>query len=108
MNKKKILRIIAYVVIVVALVLLKFTTILNIPCVIHERTGIDCPTCGFTRAVTSILNFNFVDAFNYNTFFTVVIFPVFTFLFVQDVIYIVLSIINKKEYKSYVEIILGD
>lgn len=108
MNKKKILRIIAYIVVIVALILLKFTTLLNIPCVIHTKTGLDCPTCGFTRAVTSILNFNFLDAINYNAFLTVVIFPIFTFLFIQDVLYITLGIIKKKEYKSYIEIIFGD
>ena len=110
MNNKKtgiILRIILYIIIIVALIILRYTNILNFGCYVYNTTGIQCPTCGFTRALLSILDFDILSAIEYNAFFTLVFFPVFLFLSVQDIIYIVLNLIKNKNYVSYVEIIFG-
>lgn len=108
-NKKTgtILRIILYIIIIIALILLKYTNILNFKCYINNLTGIKCPTCGFTRAVTSILNLDIKQSIESNAFFTLVFFPIFLFLSIQDIIYITINLIKKKNYVSYVEIIFG-
>lgn len=41
-------------------------THLTIPCPLHAMTGWYCPGCGITRAVLSVLNLDFVQAFRFN------------------------------------------
>ena len=41
-----------------------------------------CPSCGVTRAFSSIMHFNYVDAFNFNPIFTTSFGPIFIFLFI--------------------------
>ena len=109
-NKKTgmILRIILYAIIIVALIILRYTNILNFGCYIYNTTGIQGPTCGFTRALLAILDLDILSAVKYNSFFTLVFFPVFLFLSIQDIIYISINFIKDKNYKSYVEIIFGE
>ena len=108
-NKKtgKILRIILYVIIILAIFILKYTNILNVGCYIYDTTGIQCPTCGFTRALMSLTNLDIISAIEYNAFFTLIFFPIFLFLSIQDIIYILINFIKNKDYKSYVDIIFG-
>ncbi len=37
-----------------------------LPCLFNKITGFLCPGCGMTRAVNSILHFNFKEAWRYN------------------------------------------
>lgn len=37
---------------------------------IHKKTVIHCPSCGLTRAVYSLMHFDFASAFYYHAFFT--------------------------------------
>lgn len=37
-------------------------------CPFHLLTGLECPSCGFQRAVYSLLHLRFADAFRYNPF----------------------------------------
>ena len=39
---------------------------LAIPCAFHSITGLKCPGCGVTRMCLSLMNFDFLSAFNYN------------------------------------------
>jgi len=59
-------------------------------------------TCGVTRALEAIMSFNISLAIERNAYVTLVLFPIFTILFIDDVI----SMILKK--RSFVEIILGE
>jgi len=54
-----------------ALIFIKY---IPIPCIFYEITGWKCPGCGMTRAVFSILHFNFKEAFYYNPFCYLLIF----------------------------------
>ena len=38
------------------------------PCLFHIATGLDCPGCGMSRALFSLMHFDFTDAFRYNMF----------------------------------------
>ncbi len=38
----------------------------GIPCLVKSITGLNCPTCGITRQIISILHFDFKNAREYN------------------------------------------
>ena len=104
-KRRKILkkiRIIVYIIIIISLLILKFTDIINWKCYINEHFGVLCPSCGITRAIKAIVNFDFALALKNNAYCTLVLFPIFVILFIDDI----LSMIFKK--KSFVEIILGE
>ena len=98
----KTIRIITYLLIITSLLLLRFTNIIRVNCYVHDNIGILCPTCGITRAMRAITNFDFKNAVEQNAYGTVVLFPTFIILFVDDVI----CMLFKK--KSLIEIILGE
>ena len=42
----------------------------GIPCVFYQATGFYCSGCGSSRALRSVLHFDFYQAFRYNAIFT--------------------------------------
>lgn len=72
-------------------------------CLIRNATGILCPTCGVTRAFSSIMHFNFIDAYNFNPIFTLMICPICVSVFIQDAYIIIKDIIKRKETYSIIE-----
>ncbi len=98
----KYVRIACYAMLVIVLLLLKYTDSLFFTCFINEHTGLLCPTCGITRATIHLLNFDFATAISYNAYFTLVLVPIFAILLIDDIICIIL---NKR---SFVDIIFGD
>lgn len=103
MKNLKYIRIIIYIVILVLLCILKFTNRSNFgECYINKNFGLLCPSCGITRATESLLNFNFSLAMTYNSFYTLVLLPVFLIFLIDDIT----CMITKK--RSFVDIILGE
>lgn len=49
---------------ILAIVLQKFN--IGIPCIFHQVTGLYCPGCGTTRAITSLIRLQPYQAFRYN------------------------------------------
>ena len=98
----KIIRIITYITLIISLAILKYTNLLNFTCYINDHFGVLCPSCGITRAIRAIINFDFILAMKNNAYCTLVLFPTFLILFIDDAI----CMIFKK--KSLVEIILGE
>ena len=98
----KYIRIVVYIVILISVILLKYTDLINVRCFVNDNFGILCPTCGITRAMKGIVSFNFSYAINKNAYCTLVLFPIFMILLIDDII----SMILKK--KSFVDIILGE
>lgn len=45
----------------------------GIPCMFHQITGLYCSGCGASRALRSILHFDFYRALRYNAIFTVLL-----------------------------------
>lgn len=62
------------------------------PCLFEKFTGFFAASCGITRASHSLAHFNFVQAFYYNRFFTVL----FPFVFYAVLAYIINSLTQKK------------
>ena len=106
MDKKnffKYTRVVLYVILIVVFILLKYTDIINFgPCYIKENLGLLCPSCGITRATKALLNFEFTSAIEYNSYYTLLLFPTLLILFLDDIICIIL----KK--RSLVDIIFGN
>ena len=63
LDKSKILFILCFAVIITVMYLIQFG------CVFQRLFGIICPGCGMTRAVLSILRFDFMSAFEYHGMF---------------------------------------
>ena len=102
-NLFKCMRIALYTGLFLALFLLVYTDIINLgSCYIYDTLGILCPACGITRATQAIFNFNFLLAIEYNAYYTLVLFPIFMTLLIDDIICI---IFNKK---SFVDIIFDE
>jgi len=64
---------------------------IGIPCVFFELTGIYCPGCGATRAITSLIKLNFYQALRYNMLIII--------LLVFSIIYYAYKYILKSEKK---------
>ncbi len=43
----------------------------GIPCIFYQSTGLYCSGCGSSRALRSILHFDFYQALRYNAIFTI-------------------------------------
>ena len=52
----------------------------GIPCMFHQITGFYCSGCGASRALRSILHFDFYQALRYNAIFTLCL-PLFAIYF---------------------------
>lgn len=80
MNKKPVSKVMLFCGIVMALILITFLyAYLNVkynfgmPCAINKIFGIYCSGCGLTRAVGSMLELDFYQAFRYNAFSLILI-----------------------------------
>ena len=71
--KKRILKVISIVVVLLFILLgyyfLNYHFGFSIPCFFYELTGFYCPTCGITRMLFALLNFDFIKAFNYKNIY---------------------------------------
>ena len=48
---------------------------IGIPCIFKLITGLDCPGCGITRCLFSLINFDLKSAFYYNSLVTILLIP---------------------------------
>lgn len=71
-------------------------TNIGIPCLFHEATGLYCPGCGITRALSSALNLDFEEAFRYNSL-----------LFLLAPMYVAYTAANKKKWNLFSRLIMA-
>lgn len=81
---------------------LKSTTSTSL-CSSYKFLNIICGTCGVTRSFSSLMHGKLALAFNYNEVFVLAIFPVFTLLFIEDIITTTIRIIKKTNKLSLLE-----
>lgn len=100
------IRIILYFILFVSFIIIPTSYFINNTiCHFHNITGYLCPTCGVTRAFSSILHFNIINAFSYHPLFTILVFPISLFVIIQDTFSIIKREINKENIYSLLEAI---
>lgn len=100
----RIIRIIIYLALFITFAIIPTTKFIGHSiCLIKIYTGYDCPTCGVTRAFSSIMHLKFIDAYHFNSAFTLVIFPIVLFIIINDIINMLIEWIARKETCSYLE-----
>ena len=55
----------------------KISSIIEVPCLFKSMLGCECPGCGITRGIKSILNLNIDTSFNYHNLSFIVLFIIF-------------------------------
>lgn len=69
-------RIINFIILFVLILFLIVVNYLKIDCIFNNFIGINCPSCGMTRAFSHIISFEFIDAFLSN----ILSIPLFIFI----------------------------
>lgn len=64
-------------------------------CYFHEKTGLLCPSCGGTRCVKELINFNIIGALKMNAFYTLTI----IYLLILNTVYIINTILKTNRFK---------
>ena len=95
------------IIVVIIMAILLISGKIAIACVLYEVTGLYCPGCGITRAILSLMEGEFYQAFRYNPIIfidvpLIIITSIIDFIFknnkkvrkVTNVIYIMLLIIT--------------
>lgn len=72
-------------------------------CPIANKFNLLCPSCGVTRAFSSIMHFKFKNAYLFNPVFTVAVAPICIFLFLDDSIRTIVQLFTKKYQYSILE-----
>ena len=72
---KKIIKYSIIAILLIIYLILSHKYNIYIPCPIHFLTGYNCPGCGLTRMLFSILKLDFYQAFRYNPFLFILLFP---------------------------------
>lgn len=65
------------------------------PCYIFQKTGLLCPSCGGTRCIKELLNFNIVEALKMNAFYTITI----LYLLVLNIVYVLNTVLKTNRLK---------
>lgn len=75
-------------------------------CTFKRVFGLDCFTCGLTRAFMNFFRFNFTKAFNFNPLIVIVM-PLFLFIVIDDVYSLIYYLKTKKFRPSFVGFYFG-
>ncbi|MDD3726535.1 MAG: DUF2752 domain-containing protein [Candidatus Ratteibacteria bacterium] len=77
--------IVLYIVFPVVLFFIPLSSLYNLPsiCLYKNLFGIECPGCGMTRAVLSIIHLKFSEALTYNRL-VIVVFPLMAYMFFKN------------------------
>ena len=78
----------------------------GIPCLFKLITGYDCPGCGITRCLFSLINLDIKMAFNYNALVTILIVPFIIYYCYMNYCYIFGKNNNVKKYVNKISIVL--
>lgn len=99
MTKKRILIVIAYILL---LLIFLFYNEIHVPCIVKTFLKIPCPSCGMTRAFNAIIRLNFKQALSYN----MLSIPLFIMLMSIFILNFIDMILNKNYVKKITNIII--
>jgi hypothetical protein len=60
----------------------------SIPCIVKTATGYECPACGVTRMILSLVEFDIPSAFSYNPFLFITLPIIIAYIISSDINYI--------------------
>lgn len=78
----------------------------GLPCFFVDTYNVPCLTCGGTRALFALLNFDFPSAISLNPIFALVIYPISAILIIQDYIICIINTFKGTNLISVVGFIL--
>lgn len=103
-NKFAVLRLIIYIAVFTAFALIPVSIAeRGSLCIIYHLTGYKCAGCGSTRAFSNIMHFNISRAFEFNSFFTLCLFPIGMLFIINDIYSVICRLILKKDKTSFLE-----
>ena len=70
------------------------------PCLMYEQFGVQCSTCGASRAVVSLLSGNVAAAAELNPVITFGVVPLLGFLLLSDLVVMIMNVVSKKRRLS--------
>ena len=81
----------------------------GLPCIFYQLTGWQCPGCGMSRMVLSLVRLDPVSAFHYNPFFFITLPIVLFCLLYSDIVYIRKGVrtLGKMEIVLWIEVVLA-
>ena len=97
--KKVIVRNLIFLTIFISYYLFFTYTNIGIPCIFKLITGYDCPGCGITRCLFSLVKLNIKEAFYYNELVTIFIVPFIIIYIYYDYCYVY---DKKNKLKNYI------
>ena len=65
----KVLSLILFGIFIILLLMKKFSSVTGSVCLIRGITGVPCPSCGVSRAITEVINGNIIKAFKFHPLF---------------------------------------
>lgn len=107
-NLFRIARVIFYLIFFLSFIIIDTSFFIknNSICMSANVLHVLCPTCGVTRAFSCFMHLDFKAAFSYNPIFTVAFGPIFIFLFLEDLVNIVIHFFKKINRFSIMEYIV--
>lgn len=75
-------------------------------CSFKRSTGLDCYTCGLTRAFMNFFRFNFKQAIDFNPL-VIIAAPTFIFVIIDDLYSLLKSLITRNYRPSFVGYYMG-
>ena len=79
------------------------TTLFTTTDVYQFNNPVMSPTAGVTRAFSSLMHFQFANAYYFNPIFTLAIAPISLFIFFQDIYIILIRLLKKEKKYSIIE-----
>lgn len=78
----------------------------GIPCLFKLITGYDCPGCGITRCLFSLINLDIKSAFNYNALVTILIVPFAIYYCYMNYCYVANKVNRLRKYINKISLFL--
>ena len=103
-KKTAFIRIVCYILIVALFALLPVSLAESGSlCALYRATGVLCPACGTTRAMTNLCHLDLARAFQFNPMLVCFLAPLFFFGAIQDTVTIIRRMRKKETKPSFVE-----
>lgn len=106
-KKTAIFRIVFYIAVILVFFSIPHTLVESRSiCIWYNISGLICPGCGMTRALSNFMHFDIIRAGAYNPVMAFVFAPAFVFTAIQDIFIFILRLFKKTKSLSFAEFCL--